>query len=90
MSRKEEWRKILDPEVQRWSALPWQELVFRLQDIQCYEVKSDAKTYQVEVELLENTDTYVHILVAVDDGTLPASMMPLTETFIREKLPSSG
>jgi hypothetical protein len=26
----------------------------------------------------------------VDDGTLPASLMPLTETFIREKRPSSG
>ena len=90
MSRRDEWRKILDPEVQRWSALSWQELVSRLQDIQCYEVKIDAKAYQVEVELLENTDTYVHVMVAVDDGTLPASMMPLTETFIREKRPSSG
>ena len=90
MSRKDEWRKILDPEVQRWSALSWQELVSRLQDIQCYEVKTDAKTYQVEVELLENTDTYVHIMVAVDDGTLPASITPLTESFIREKRPSSG
>jgi hypothetical protein len=90
MSRRDEWRKILDPEVQRWSALSWQELVSRLQDIQCYEIKSNAKTYQVEVELLENTDTYVHVLVAVDDGTLPASMTPLTESFIREKRPSSG
>jgi hypothetical protein len=90
MSRRDEWRKILDPEVQRWSALSWQELVSRLQDIQCYEIKSNAKTYQVEVELLENRDTYVHVLVAVDDGTLPASLMPLTETFIREKRPSSG
>ena len=90
MSRKDEWRKILAPEAQRWSALSWQELVSRLQDIRCYEVKIDAKTYQVEVELLENTDTYVHVLVAVDDGTLPASMTPLTESFIREKRRSSG
>jgi len=65
-------------------------LVSRLHDIQCYEVKIDSKTCQVEVELLENTDTYIHVLVAVDDGTLPASLAPLTETFIREKRPSSG
>ncbi len=90
MSRKEEWRKILDPEVRRWSALSWEELVSRLHDIESYEVKIDSKTYQVEVELLENTDTYIHVLVAVDDGTLPASMTPLSESFIREKRPSSG
>jgi hypothetical protein len=39
----------------------------------------------VEVELLENTETYLHVMVAVDDGTLPASMLPLTGTFIRKK-----
>lgn len=90
MTRKEEWRKVLDAEMQRWSALSWQELLSRLDDIQCYEVKIDSKTCQVEVELLENTDTYLHVMVAVDDGTLPASMTPLTGTFIREKRPSSG
>ena len=90
MGRKEEWRKVLDAEMQRWSALSWEELVSRLHDIQCYEVTIDSKTCQVEVELLENTDTYLHVMVAVDDGTLPASMLPLTGTFIREKRPSSG
>ena len=41
--------------------------------------------YQVEVEILENTEKYVHVLVAVDDGTLPAAMLPLSASFIREK-----
>jgi hypothetical protein len=58
-----------------------------LHDLQTYEVEVDSKTYQVEVELLENTERYVHIMVAVDGGSLPASLLPLTETFIREKLP---
>jgi hypothetical protein len=90
MSRRKEWQKVLDSEVQRWSALSCEELVSRLHDIQCYEVKIDSKTCQVEVELLENTETYLHVMVAVDDGTLPASLAPLTETFIREKRPSGG
>ena len=41
--------------------------------------------YQVEVEILENTEKYVHVLVAVDDGSLPAGLLPLSSSFIREK-----
>ena len=43
--------------------------------------------YQIEVELLENTDAYVHVMVAVDDGRLPYSIKPLTQTFIQQKQP---
>ena len=67
--------------------MSWERLVFELRDLQTYEVERDSKTYQVEVELIENTERYVHVMVAVDDGSLPASLFPLTETFIREKLP---
>ena len=31
---------------------------------------------------LEKTGKYVHVMVAVDDGSLPASISPLTGTFI--------
>lgn len=63
------------------------ELASRLDDVQCYEVEFASKTYQVEVELLENTETYLHVMLGVDDGSLPASIAPLTETFRREKQP---
>ena len=53
-------------------------------DVQVYEVESDSKTYQVEVELLENTATYVHVMVGVDDGSLPASLFPATTSFISQ------
>ena len=53
--------------------------------MQAYQVKFDAKDYTVEVQLLENTDTYIHVCVDVDDGTLSASLHPLSESFIREK-----
>lgn len=85
MGRRDEWRHILDSEVQRWSALSCGQLVSELREVQAYEVEQDSKKYQVEVELLENTEKYLHVMVAVDDGSLPASMSPLTHTFIRQK-----
>lgn len=85
MTRREEWQTILDTEVQRWSAMSCDELLSRLRELQAYTVERDAKAYQVEVQLLQNTETYLHVMVAVDDGSLPASLSPLTHTFIREK-----
>lgn len=85
MSRRDNWRKVLDAEVKRWSALSWERLVADLRDGQEYEVEVDGRRYEVEAELLENTDEYIHVAIAVDDGTLPASLRPLTESFIRRK-----
>ena len=48
--------------------------------MQTYEIEVGSKMFQVEVELLENTDEYIHVMVAVDDGSLPASISPLTHT----------
>ena len=76
---------MLDTEVQRWSAMPCEQLVSELHDLQAYEVKLDSKKYQVEVEIIESTDEYVHVIVAVDDGSLPASISPLTHAFICRK-----
>jgi hypothetical protein len=85
MGQREEWRKALDAEVKRWSAMSCSQLVSELHDPQTYEIELDSKKYQVEVQLLENTDQYLHVLVAVDDGGLPASIRPLTHSFIRSK-----
>lgn len=85
MGRRDEWRKVLDSEVQRWSAMACEQLISELQDVRAYEVELDSKKYQLEVEILENTDKYVHVMVAVDDGSLPASISPLTDSFICSK-----
>ena len=85
MSRRDEWQKVLDSEVKRWSAMSCRQLVSELHEVQTYEVELDSKQYQVEVELLENTEKYVHVMVAVDDGHLPASIWPATDTFICQK-----
>jgi hypothetical protein len=85
MSKREEWRKVLDSEVQRWSAMSCDQLISELHSLQAYVVELDSKEYQVEVELLENTDKYLHVMVTVDDGSLPASIFPLASTFISQK-----
>jgi hypothetical protein len=48
MSRREEWRKVLDSEVRRWSALSSEQLLAELEDLLAYEVEVDSKKYQVE------------------------------------------
>ena len=80
-----EWQKVLDAEVKRWSAMSCAQLASELDDVQTYEVDFEAKQYQVEVELLENTERYLHVMVSVDDGSLPASLWPLTHSFICHK-----
>jgi predicted metal-dependent hydrolase len=69
--------------------MPYGQLVSALRDQQVYEVELDAEKYQVEIEILEDTEQYVHVMVAVDDGSLPVSALPVTHGSIRNKPPSS-
>jgi len=85
VKRREQWRPVLDAELKRWRAKSSEQLLAELRDEQAYEIEFENKMYQVEVEILENTEKYVHVLVAVDDGTLPAALLPLSSSFIREK-----
>jgi len=67
------------------------QLVSELHDgLQAYQVEFESKQYNVEVELLENTDQYLHVVVAVDDGSLPASISPLCHSMIRQKAPPTS
>jgi len=83
--RREQWQKVLDGEVQRWLAMPLPQMEAALRDRQVYEVESAAKRYQVEIEILQNNEQHVQVMVAVDDGSLPASLVPITHIFIRDK-----
>jgi hypothetical protein len=60
-------------------------LIAELHELRAYEIEVDSRRYQVEVELLENTNAYVHVVVGVDDGHLPMSVAPVTQSFIRKK-----
>jgi hypothetical protein len=85
MTRRERWRRVLEIELERWSAMTPARLASALKEECVYEVALDSKTYQVEVQLLESTEGYFHVMVAVDDGSLPASMAPETQSFICNK-----
>ena len=85
MRGREEWRPVLASEVKRWAEKSCEQLISELSDGQVYEVAVGTKRFQVEVEILENTGEYVNVMVAVDDGVLPAAIFPLTETFLRYK-----
>lgn len=84
-SKEPLWRPVLDSELARWEALTYGQLLEQLVDLQAYSVDYQGKTFQVEVELIENTPEYLHVIVAVDDGELPESIKPLAESFIRKK-----
>lgn len=50
-----------------------------------YEVVAESKQYQVEAVLLEDTPEYLHVMIAVDDGSLPASLHPESTSFLCRK-----
>ena len=52
---------------------------------QTYEVEFKSKNYQVEVKILENTDSYIHVVVAVDDGHWGRAKHPIASSFIAKK-----
>ena len=85
MPSREQWRLVLEAEVKRWRARSCAELVTALAEEQSYEIKFEDNTYQVEVQLLEKTDRYIHVGLAVDDGSMPASFRPLSSSFICNK-----
>lgn len=65
--------------------MPCAQLTSQLADLQTYEVEFESKKYQVEVQILENTDSYVHVGIAVDDGHFRRAMRPLSSSFICRK-----
>lgn len=88
--RRIRWRQVLDAETMKWSKKTCDDLIPELHETQAYQVEFESKLYQVEVVLLENTGEYVHVMIAVDDGSLPASILPSTDSFIRQKLTDSA
>jgi hypothetical protein len=85
MAGREEIREVLEDQVAIWSKKTHEQIVAELPDMKAYEVRVGEIAYQVEVELLENTESYIHVSLAVDNGQLPAAMFPLCNSFILKK-----
>ena len=60
-------------------------VLIELQNRDAYEVVAGSRHYQVEVVLLEGTPEYLHVSIAVDDGSLPRSIHPDSDSFICRK-----
>ena len=87
--RRDSWKPVLEAETKKWSAMSYAQIMAKLPDKNdCYEVEIGCQRYQVEVDLLENTERYIRVAVSVDDGSLPASFRPVFSSFIRDKKPS--
>jgi len=81
-ARRNNWRVVLKAEIKKWSAMSYNQVMSQLPDCECYEVEFKSKKYQVEVELLEDTELYIHVGISVDDGSLPASLWPAASSFV--------
>jgi hypothetical protein len=72
--------------MKRWSAMSCSQLLSRLSaGEENYDVEFESEKYQVEVKLLEDTEAYIHVAVAVDDGHFWRAMRPLSNSFICRK-----
>jgi hypothetical protein len=87
MDRRAQWRKVLDAKTERWQEKSCDQLLDELHEHeeQNYQIVVDSKRYQVEVQLLEDTNEYVHVALGVDDGSFPWSISPATRAFIKQK-----
>ena len=75
---------ILAQEASRWEAKPAAVIIGELREVLAY-TAGPAGAFQVEVELLEDTHEYVHVMIAVDDGSFWGSIKPLSTTVIVRK-----
>jgi hypothetical protein len=82
---REDMERVLSSESERWSSMYPEQLTAELRESQNYQVTVSSQIYQFEVDLLENTDAYVHVAISVHDGRLPYSIKPLSHSFIKQK-----
>ena len=85
MTDRKKWREVLEGEVAIWSNKTYQQVIAELPSTKAYQVTVDSVEYQVEVDLLENTESYIHVAVDVHDGRLPSAISPVSATFILKK-----
>ena len=83
-------QRALEAESERWSSMSAEQLIVELPEPRNYQIAVGAQRYQCEVQLLENTETYIHVAVGLDDGRLPYSIVPMSYSFIRTKAGHPG
>ena len=86
MTGREQWQVILDAEIKCWEAKSYDQLLSEPAGrVVTYELEFDTTKYQFEVQLIEDTETYIHVGIAVDDASFRGAVRPLSSSFIRNK-----
>jgi hypothetical protein len=78
-------QKVLNEWLAKLRAVPYQELVSRVDSVTTDEkVRDSERSWQIEVEVqwADEPDGNIRVTVSVDDGGLRA-FVPLTETFVK-------
>ena len=75
-------QQVLRNEVERLSRKTASELLDEFGEPRCWEVDAAETTFQVEAQILEAEDGYVHVAVSVDDGSPRRSLVPLSTSFL--------
>lgn len=81
---KDDIKKVLAKEVDKWSKKTYDELLSIAEPI-AYEFlhENDSNvTFEVEVDILEKKEEYVHVIVSTSDGTKFRSFKPLSDSFL--------
>ena len=65
--------------------MPCDELISQLQSECVYQIESESTQFHLDVQMLENTDEYVHVMVGIHDGSLGGFISPLSDSFIIRK-----
>ncbi len=79
-----ELREVLHLERAKFAAKPF-EVLASLPDPTVYDILHDDKEYNVEVQLLEKKEEYLHVCISVSDGSFIRSCVPLTASFITHR-----
>lgn len=77
----EKLKWILEQEKEKYTGKTYEELI-TLKDPTVYECGIRDDWYQVEVQILEKNEEYVHIAVNVDDGKFPKAFVPFSTSFL--------
>lgn len=85
MANRAELRRALEDEVRRWSAISYSRIHEEIRNRGIYQIASDSEEFQVEVILLEDTETYWHVGLSIDDGRLLTAMRPVCDSFVNRK-----
>jgi len=78
-------QSLLDAETKTWAAKPYDQLVQDLNDVVAYGRGEGEDSHQFEVQIIEREETYLHVLVSIDDASLWRSFSPLTRGFFAHR-----